>query len=402
MEEKQFKFIDTTSTQKIFSLKKRIRVVAGGTSASKTISILVWHIDYAQTHKNKKMDILSESYPHLQDGAIKDFKSIMVDRGYWKDDRWNNSQHSYLFETGTVLKVISIDKLGKAHGPRRDTLFLNEANNIAFDIYDQLEVRTNDVIWLDYNPSNEFWYYTEIKNKLDHDFITLTYLDCLNALPQSIINSIESKKHRKGWWKVYGFGELGEVEGKIYKDWAIIDEIPHEARLARYGLDFGYTNDPTAIVAIYYYNGGYILDEVAYTKGLSNKQIADLLLNVKKALVIADSAEPKSIDDIKGYGISILPTVKGKDSVRYGINVVQEQQISVTKQSINLIKEFRNYLWKVDREGNILQEPEGGLDHHMDAIRYGMTSLIPIIKRREYLKNMPIVWHEENNINPAR
>jgi len=304
-------FQDTQATQRIFQLKKRIRAVCGGTSASKTISILVWLIDYAQTHKAKKIDIMSESYPHLEDGAIKDFKNIMLSQGYWDDPSWNESKHVYTFDTASVIKFISVDKLGKAHGPRRDVLFINEANNINFSIYDQLEVRTKEVIWLDWNPSSEFWYYTEIKDKVDHDFITLTYLDCINALPQNIIDSIESKKERKGWWQVYGLGQLGEVEGKIYKDWNIISDIPHSARLERYGMDFGYTNDPTSIVAIYYLNGGYILDEITYQRGLSNKQIADILSNQPKSTVIADSAEPKSIDEIHSYGISIIGADKG-------------------------------------------------------------------------------------------
>ncbi len=372
-----FNFRDTDATQKIFELKKRIRAICGGTSASKTISILVWIIDYCQSNKNKKVDVMSESYPHLEDGAIKDFMAIMLDRGYWKDDNWNKSKHLYRFETGTVLKFISVDKLGKAHGPRRDGLFVNEANNINFNIYDQLEVRTNEFIWLDWNPSNEFWYYTEIEGNVDHDFLKLTYLDCLNVLPESILKSIESKKHRKNWWKVYGLGELGETEGKIYKNWKIIETIPHEARLERYGLDFGYSNDPTVIVAIYYYNGGYILDEITFLKGLSNKQIADIIKNQENnSLVIADSAEPKSIDEIKEHGINIVGAEKGKDSVNSGIQFVQDQKISMTQRSLNVIKEYRNYLWETDRDGKILNKPEHIFSHSMDAIRYGIASMI--------------------------
>ena len=202
MASQKFNFQDTKATQKIFSLKKRIRAVCGGTSASKTISILVWLIDYAQSNKNKKIDVMSESYPHLEDGAIRDFKAILLDRGYWRDERWNSTKHTYTFETGSILKFISIDKLGKAHGPRRDVLFMNEANNIDWAIYEQLEVRTKEVIWLDWNPSSEFWYYSNIKDTIDHDFITLTYLDCKEVLPQTIIDSIEIKKSNKNWWRV--------------------------------------------------------------------------------------------------------------------------------------------------------------------------------------------------------
>ena len=340
-------------------------------------------IDYAQTNRNKKVDVMSESYPHLEDGAIKDFKEIMIDREYWNDGLWNSTRHTYTFETGTVVKFISIDKLGKAHGPRRDVLFMNEANNISFNIYEQLEVRTKEIIWLDWNPTSEFWYYEHIKNKIDHDFLTLTYLDCLDALDYRIVESIESRKNRKGWWTVYGLGQLGEVEGKIYKDWNIIDEIPHEARLERFGLDFGYSNDETALVAIYYYNGGYILDELLFSKGLKNKQIADAILETEEVgiLTVADSAEPKSIDEIKDEGVSIIGCRKSSEGsrdsyVKWSIGIVQSQKISMTSRSINLIKDYRNYLWQVDKDGKVLNVPEHDFSNTMDAVRYGIVSLI--------------------------
>lgn len=374
----------TEATNKLLGLGKRIRAVCGGTSASKTISILMILIDYCQSNKHKKVDVMSESYPHLEDGAIKDFREIMLDRGYWKDEAWNTTKHSYKFETGSVLKFISVDKLGKAHGPRRDGLFINEANNIPFNIYEQLEVRTKEFIWLDWNPTNEFWYYTEVKDKVDHDFLKLTYLDCIDALDQNIIDSIESRRNRKGWWKVYGLGELGEVEGKIYKDWQIIDEIPHEAKLIRRGLDFGYTNDPTAIVNIYKYNNGIILDELTFQKGLSNRQIADILNNCEnKCLVIADSAEPKSIDEIMSFGVNIIGAKKGQGSVSQGIQHVQDQRVSVTKRSINIIKEYRNYLWKTDKDGKVLNEPEHQFSHSMDACRYGLDDFRIPLEQRE-------------------
>lgn len=369
----------TQATKKLLKLKKRIRCVCGGTSASKTISILMILIDYSQSNRNKKIDIMSESYPHLEDGAIADFKRIMIDRGYWRDDCWNETKHYYQFETGSVIKFISIDKLGKAHGPRRDVLFLNEANNIAYQIFDQLKVRTKEIIWLDWNPVTEFWYYTEIKDKLDHDFITLTYLDCLDALDPNIVADIESHKGNKNWWQVYGLGQLGELEGKIYNDWQIIDEVPFAARLERYGLDYGYTNDPTAIVAIYYLDNTYIIDEIAFAKGLSNKRIAEILTSRPlrfHAPVVPDSAEPKSNDELKSYGLTVLPAEKGKDSVCNGIQLVQEQKIQITKRSINVIKEYRNYLWEIDKDGKVLNIPCHEFSNSMDAIRYALSSIV--------------------------
>lgn len=188
----------------------------------------------------------------------------------------------------------------------------------------------------------------------------------------------DDKKKRPGLYRHKWLGEPHNMERKIYKDWAIIDEIPHEARLERYGLDFGYSNDPTSIVAIYKYNGGFIFDEICYQKGLSNKQIADILINSPRALVVADSAEPKSIDELKLYGVNVLPSLKGQGSVNKGIQFIQDQRISITKRSVNGLKEYRNYLWKVDKEGRIINTPEDIFNHFLDAVRYGLDSYINI------------------------
>lgn len=434
----------TTATKRIAGLTKRIRAIQGGTSASKTVSILLYLIHLCQqdttlgplypyranagaggdiktgtppprmpdlvlekkggipppppafsNSSTQKIphdysplptltSVVSESFPHLKRGAIRDFLLIMDEHKYFDPARWNKTDYTYTFETGSKIEFFSADQAGKVRGPRRDRLFINEVNNISFETFEQLEVRTKDFVYLDWNPTNEFWFYTDMKGqRKDIDHIILTYKDN-EALGASIVDSIEQRRNRKGWWQVYGEGQLGEVEGKIYRDWMIIDDIPHEARLERYGLDFGYTNDPTAIVAIYRYDGGYILDEVTYHKGLANKQIADTLQNQPQGLVIADSAEPKSIDEIKAHGINILPAEKGKDSVSNGIQLVQDQRISMTKHSVHLIKEYRNYLWETDKEGKILNVPEKGYGHCMDAVRYALTSLL---KKPNY--NMP-------------
>lgn len=305
---------------------------------------------------------------------MRDFLMILEEHKYFKAARWNKTDCIYTFETGSKIEFFSADQPSKVRGPRRDRLFINEANNIPYEAFDQLEVRTKDFIYLDWNPTYEFWYYSEVANRTDCEHIILTYRDN-EALSPEIIKSIEQRKNRTGWWKVYGEGQLGEVEGKIYKDWQIIDEIPHEARLVRYGLDFGYSNDPTAIVAVYKYDGGLILDEICYQKGLTNKQIADVILNCEHALTIADSAEPKSIDELRTYGVNILPSTKGPGSVNQGIQYLQEQRVSMTKRSVNLIKEYRNYLWQVDKDGRILNIPDILFDHTMDAVRYAVCSL---------------------------
>lgn len=373
-------FQNTTATKKVFQLKKRIRAVCGGTSASKTISILVWCIDYSQSTQNKLVTIVSESYPHLEKGSMLDFENIMKDRGYWNDANWNKSKHVYTFETGSKIEFLAVDTYGKAHGPRRDVLFLNECNNLSFLIVDQLIVRTRQIVWMDWNPTTEFWFYTDmLPFRTDIDFLTLTYLDN-EALDEITKTEIESHKENKNWWLVYGEGKLGTVEGRIYQNWPILDEIPPEARLVRRGLDYGYSNDPTAIVDIYEWNNSYIVDEILYQKGMGNKQISEVILKQEdpNVLVIPDSSEPKSNDELILYGVPLLPANKGPGSVLQGIQYVQKQRIFVTKRSVHIIKEQRNYMWITDKNGKIINEPMDIWNHAMDAIRYGLESSKPI------------------------
>lgn len=374
----------TTATNKLLGLTKRIRGVSGGTSASKTISILMWLIDYCQSHESELVSVVSETFPHLKRGAMRDFLSIMEAHNYFNDDRWNRSDYIYLFETGSRLEFFSADQPSKVRGPRRDILFINEANNIPFETFTQLEVRTKKIIWLDWNPVNEFWWYTDVMPHTDVDFVTLTYKDN-EALDQAIVESIESKKHNKNWWTVYGLGQLGEVEGRIFTGWELIDEIPEEARLERYGLDFGYSNDPTAVVAVYKYNDGLILDEVFYQKGLLNSEIAKRIPKTD-TLIVADSAEPKSIDELLIYGLDVVPSTKGQGSVLQGIQSVQNRKFRVTKRSVNLIKEYRNYLWDTDANGKIINKPVQYLDHALDAVRYAVTDLYPVEDVEEVTK----------------
>lgn len=383
----------TTATTKLLKLKKKIRAISGGTGASKTYSIVMILIDYAQVAKREKIDIVSESYPHLEAGVMQDFKEIMKDRNYWNDNLWNATKHIYTFETGSTIKFMSVDKIGKAHGPRRDVLFLNECNYIGYKIADQLITRTRKIVWLDWNPTEDFWFYEEMLGKRENlDFMgeggnlpPLTYLDN-EGLSEGEIEEILAHSHDENWMKVYARGERGDIIGRIYTDWQFIDEVPHEARLERYGLNFGYFPHPMGLVAIYYYNGGYILDEVAYGHHIDNLQIAGILKNLPKALVIADSAEPKSIVEIQKCQISIIGAEKGPDSKRYGVKVVQSQKMSVTKNSLNLIKEYRNYIQKVDPLTNNMIMGEYVGDYFiLDGVRYGVCSLNPVIQRKERL-----------------
>lgn len=352
----------------------------GGTSASKTISILMLEIHTAQVNnKNGLTSVVSESLPHLKRGALRDFKKIMQEHHYWNDSEWRESDKVYTFSGGWQIEFFSVDQPDKLRGGRRDRLFINEANNVSLDAFDQLEVRTKDSVFLDWNPSSEFWFYSDIlPNRNDVEHLILTYKDN-EALSPEIVASIEMRQNNKAWWQVYGLGQLGEIETRIYTSWNIIDNVPEGARLERRGLDFGYTNDPSALVSIYKYNEGYVLDEELYRKGMTNKALADYVNNLKEnsTLVIADSAEPKSIDELKLYGVNVLPAQKGPDSIRQGIQRIQGLPIYITKRSTNLIKEYRNYLWLTDRDGKVLNQPTPGLDHGLDAVRYAIGSLYP-------------------------
>lgn len=407
------KFKKTTALKKILALKKRLKIIQGGSAAGKTIAVILIFIDRCQCEKNKLFSIVSESMPHLKRGAIRDFLNIMENQKYYSEEKWNRTDFIYTFETGSRLEFFSADQSSKVRGPRRDNLFINEANNINLETYTQLAIRTNEYIYLDYNPVSEFWVHEDILEKQDNDFIILTYKDN-EGLAQSIVKEIESRKGLKNFWQVYGLGQLGEIEGKIYNGWKIIDEIPHEAKLQRYGLNFGYTNHPAGLVAIYLYNGGYIIDEILYGRGLTNQNIADTLKNHDKALVVADSAEPKSIDEIKSYGINIIGCKKkvnqiygsldiGSEGsyVKWSIGIVQAEKVSMTSRSVNVIKEYRNYLWLVDKNGRVMNVPEEPFHYIMDAVRYGICSLAPIINKEEFRSKIPI-FRKDPKPNPGR
>jgi len=233
-----------------------------------------------------------------------------------------------------------------------------------------------------------------LKINVNYD-IALKY----GMMPEVVRQEMEDdKKNRPGLYKHKWLGEPSSLESRIYKDWQIIDEVPHEARLVRTGGDFGFTNDPAAIVDVYKFNGGYVLDEIAYQKGLHNNQIADVVKNRGKELVPCafDPAEPKSVDELKLYGLTMLDVPKGPGSVKQGIDYVQSQRISVTKRSVNVLREYKNYCWLTDKNGKIINEPDHTWSHSMDAIRYAMVTLKP--RDAEVVQQQNQMWR----MNEAR
>jgi len=386
-------FKRTPAISKLLKLNKRIKKVPGGTSAGKTFGIIPILIDRATRSDLLEISIVSESLPHLRKGAMKDFLKIMKATGRYNDERWSRTLLTYTFANGSYIEFFSADQDDKVRGPRRNILYINECNNISFETYHQLAIRTDREVWLDYNPTHEFWIHTELKEDPDSEELILTYKDN-TALAESIVREIEKALHKgfykidepdlfkdsniknqywSNWWRVYGLGLVGSLEGVIFSNWSQIDKIPEDAQLLGYGLDFGFTNDPTALIAVYRWNNQIILDELIYRSGLLNSDIIREMLASgidKRSLIYADSAEPKTIEEIRRSGFNIHPTVKGADSINFGISILQEQKILVSSQSVNLIKELRNYIWDKDKNGAKLNKPIDAWNHGIDAIRY--------------------------------
>jgi len=363
----------TRAINKILALKKRIKIIQGGTSAGKTFGILPILIDKAAKTGGLEISVVAESIPHLRRGALRDFLKIMKWTNRFVAERYNKSYLRYDFANGSFIEFFSADDSSKLRGARRDILYINECNTINFDAYNELSIRTKKEVYLDFNPANEFWV-EEIKEDKEADFIILTYKDN-EALDKGIVDQIEKNRLKaetstywRNWWKVYGLGELGMLEGVVFSNWKPIDIIPKEARLIGIGMDFGYTNDPTSIIEVWKHNETRILNEVTYQTGLLNSDIAKLL--PKDVPVYADSAEPKSIADIQRYGITIKGVTKGRDSINYGIDVMQRENYLVTSKSINLIKELRSYCWDSDKTGKRLNKPVDNYNHAIDAVRY--------------------------------
>ena len=381
----------TKALNKLLELDKRIRVVKGGTSAGKTICILLILIDYAIRNEGKEISVVSESIPHLRRGAFKDFCQLLKGLGRYNDSQLNKSVLKYTFTNGSYIEFFSTDQSDKLRGARRTDLYINECNNVPFDAYNQLAVRTSGTCWLDYNPSSLFWVDKEIIGQEDADYITLTYKDN-EALDQTIVKEIEKAKEKgktstywANWWRVYGLGLQGSLYGVCIPDWKEIDNIPQEARLLAYGMDFGYSVDPTTLIALYKWNNAYIYDEVLYKKGMLNRDISRFLSQADiKESIVADSAEPKSIAELQGYGHNIHGVTKGRDSVVYGLNLMNQNEIYVTARSKNLKRELGGYVWAKDKEGNQLQKPSGLHPDCIDAARYVLTDQLENPNKGEY------------------
>jgi phage terminase large subunit len=367
----------TTALKKIRALKNRIKVIQGGSSAGKTIAILILLIDRCIKTPNLEVSVVSESIPHLRRGCVKDFLKIMKDTGRFIPQNYNKTLLRYEFTNGSYIEFFSADSEEKLRGGRRQILYINEANSINYEAYLQLAIRTSGDIYVDYNPSSKFWAHTEVIGQPDTDFIVLTYKDN-EGLPDEVVKMLESNWEKaktssywENWCRVYLSGLIGQIEGTIFTDFEIIDKIPEDARLLGWGIDFGYSNDPCAVVGLYKWNEDIIVDEIVYQTGLLNSELSNLLKsNDVTGEIFCDSAEPKSIQELRRMGHNARPVEKGKDSVNYGIQILQQKHMFVTRRSRNLLDEFSKYMWKKNRDGGYEKTPIDAYNHACDALRY--------------------------------
>lgn len=335
-------------------------------------------IEYCWRNKgaNQIITVARKTFPALKASAMRDFFTILEMQGWYNPLHHNKMEGTYkLF--GNLVEFISVDQPQKVRGRKRDILFVNECNEISLEDWRQLILRTQDRIIIDYNPSDEFhWIYENVIPRSDSDFFKTTYLDN-PFLGKETINEIERLKEAdENYWKVFGLGERGVSRSTIFTHWKEVDKVPDNYKLMSVGLDFGYTNDPTAIVKVFTDGHGYCLEEVCYATGLLNTDICNVLRaeGIGRAeTIVADNAEPKSIDVIHGQGFNIYPCRKGRDSVRSGIDYMRSKPLLITSNSVNGIKELRNYKYKEDKNNKPINEAVDAWNHFIDASRYAIT-----------------------------
>jgi len=310
--------------------------------------------------------------PHLKKGCIRDFREILINQGNWNEKNWNATDKIYKINT-SMIEFFSADNPSKVHGPSRDILYINECINIDYEIYRQLAIRTTQTIFLDCNPCFEFWLDEKVLTQSNEALlIHSTYKDN-QYLSDAQIKEIESNRGDEDWWLVYGEGLTGAHKGVVIRNWDIVQHMPEIYKKRWLGMDFGFTNDPTAIVDIRLSEGELWIDELLFEKGYDNMMIASHLeeLGIPHHIpIIADSAEPKSIKEISTKGWKIEAAQKGKDSINTGISILNRYKKHITSSSTNIINEYRNYRWKNDAFGNPTNTPIDRYNHSIDAQRY--------------------------------
>jgi phage terminase large subunit len=357
---------------------KKIIVEQGGTRSGKTYNILLWIIfEYCTHNKNKIITICRRSYPSLRATVMRDFLDILKTNNLYNETYHNKSNSEYnLF--GNLVEFVALDQSQKIRGRKRDLLFVNEANELYFEDWQQLIFRTQGKIIVDYNPSDEYhWLYDKVLSREDCDFYITNYRDN-PFIEKSIIEEIERLKETdEQYWQIYGLGLKATSKATIFKYYEC-NEIPEDAKFISYGGDAGYTNDPTTLVSIYIKDHNLYIKEHLYRTMMTTLDIHNKLKEegINRQQIYMDSAEPRLIEELRRMGWNIRPSIKGRDSINAGIDLLKRYKLFITKDSNNAIQEFRNYKWKEDKTGKLTNIPEDKNNHIIDATRYAAYSVL--------------------------
>lgn len=368
--------IQTSKTFLDLLNKDRIAILQGGTRSGKSYSAIQYLITKAIEEKGVMISVVRKSFPSLRISALRDFKNILKGWDIWNEDSWYASENSYTFDNGSSIEFLSVQDSERRKGTKRNYLFIDEANELNYEDYFQLSIRTTDKIILAYNPSfpTNHWIFQQVLTHPEATRYITTYRDN-PFLDDVLVAEIERLEHTSpSYWKVYGLGIEGVVEGLVFDNIEVVDIIPEESELMGYGIDFGYSNDPTALVALWKTPEGILFDEIVYMKSLLSNQIANFIRaaynQFGKKEVIADSSDPRLIEEIFRNGINIKPAVKGPDSILAGIDIMKQHKIFLTKKSENLVNEFYSYTYKKNKNEEWLNEPIDSNNHAIDACRY--------------------------------
>lgn len=365
------------TTHDNFRAGKKVIVHKGGTGSGKTYDLMLFLLAIAYLYKDKIITVVSESKPHLDIGAIRILRSILIKNGMYRDEDYNKSTSVWTCrQTGSVIEFFSADRIDKALGARRFLLFGNEVNSLKFEVFDEL-ARRSEFVLMDFNPTQQFWLEKFLQYYEDHVVITSNYTHN-PFLPDTERQRIEKRAAMdSNFRRIHIDCEYGSYEGLVFNAFNIIEQLP-EGIDYTYGLDWGYSNDPTALVKIGIRGDDLFIDEQLYRTGLTNADLTGMLpgfgIRARYEEIVADSAEPKSIEDLRRAGFNIKPAAKGPDSIRAGIDMIKQHHIHVTARSVNVIKELRNYSWVMDKAGQPTNKPMDVFNHGLDAVRYAVMA----------------------------
>ena len=357
---------------------KKIVVEQGGTRSGKTYNIILWIIfEYCTNNRNKVITVCRKSFPSLRATVLRDFMTILESHNLYSE-KFHNKSNSEYYLFGNLVEFISLDQPQKIRGRKRDLLFINEGNELFWEDWQQLVFRTQDRIVIDFNPSDEYhWIYDKVLPRDDCDFFKTTYLDN-PFVEESIKREIELLRDTdEQYWQIYGLGERAASRSTVFR-YAEVSHIPEDAELVAYGMDFGFSNDPSTLVSVYTKDINLYVKEHLYRTAMTTTDIHKFLLSeeLDNKPIYADSAEPRLIEELRRMGHNIFPSLKGKDSVNAGIDLLKRYKINILSTSSNAISEFRNYKWKEDKSGALLNTPIDDNNHIIDPCRYATYSIL--------------------------